>query len=226
MKLPITSITPFTLQDYPDHTACILWFSGCNMACGYCHNPDLVKGAYQKISEEKILKFLESRTGLLDAIVLSGGECTMCKSLPEFTKHLKQLGFKVKIDTNGTNPELLEKLISEQTIDYVALDFKAPETKFYEITKFANYNLFLKSLKLLCESEINLEVRTTIHTHLLNEDDINEIIKTLNDYNYKGIYYLQNFREGGTLEKLTTPSRKFNTNEIKNTLVELEFRGF
>lgn len=226
MKLPITSITPFTLQDYPDHTACIFWFSGCNMACGYCHNPDLVKGAYQKISEEKILKFLESRIGLLDAIVLSGGECTMCKSLPEFTKYLKQLGFKVKIDTNGTNPDLLEELISEKTIDYIALDFKSTKSKFYEITKFSNYNLFLKSLKLLCESKINLEVRTTIHTSLLNEEDINEIIKTLNDYNYKGIYYLQNFREGGTLEKLTTPSRKFNTNEIKNTLVELEFRGF
>ena len=85
------------------------------MACGYCHNPDLVKGVYKKIPEEKIFKFLKSRIGLLDAVVLSGGECTLSKDLLDFTKYLKQLGFKIKIDTNGTNPELLEKLISEKT---------------------------------------------------------------------------------------------------------------
>ncbi len=224
MKLPITSITPFTLQDYPDHTACILWFSGCNMACSYCHNPDLVKGVFQKIEEGKIKKFIESRIGLLDGIVLSGGECTLCKDLPDFTKYLKSMGFKVKIDTNGTNPEMLDSLISNDLIDFVALDFKATQEKFESITGYKKYNNFLRSLAILSCSEIPSEIRTTIHTDLLDEQDINSMIKYLENFNYKGNYYLQNYRDGVTLGNLNKPSRKFDVNRIKGNSIKMKFR--
>ncbi|MEM9963866.1 MAG: 4Fe-4S cluster-binding domain-containing protein, partial [Asticcacaulis sp.] len=86
-KLPITSITPFTFQDFPERTACILWFSGCNMACGYCHNPELVKGTLARLPEEKITGFLNSRKGLLEGVVLSGGECTLANALPDLCRY-------------------------------------------------------------------------------------------------------------------------------------------
>ena len=225
-KLPITSITPFTFQDYPEHTACILWFSGCNMACGYCHNPELVKGELRKLPPEQVASFLESRSGLLEGVVLSGGECTLCPALPEFAHHLKSLGYKIKIDTNGTNPDLLEQLLSERLVDYIALDFKAPEAKFHAITGFPDYTHFDQSLALLCQSGIPLEVRTTIHADLLNENDINEMIRILQRYGFQGIYALQNFRAGETLGNLSIPSSRFDLARLLPTPFPMQLRNF
>ncbi len=169
MKLPITSITPFTFQDYPEHTACILWFSGCNMRCLYCHNPELVNGELKRLPYEQVTSFLESRAGLLEGVVLSGGECTLSSALPEFIRYIKSLEYKVKIDTNGTNPDLLERLLQEKLLDFVAMDFKAPEGKFQSITGLDGYEVFHSSLKILCKSNIDTAIRTTVHTNLINE---------------------------------------------------------
>ena len=225
-KLPITSITRFTFQDYPEHTACILWFSGCNMACAYCHNPELVRGELVKLPPEQIIAFLESRRGLLEGVVLSGGECTLCPALPEFAGYLKSLGYKIKIDTNGTNPELLEQLIENRLIDFVALDYKAPSDLFCSITHYDGYDRFKQSLQLLCASGIGLEVRTTIHADLLDEDDINAILTHLEAVGFKGRYYLQNFRPCNTLGNIGVPFSIFTPDLLKKTAIQIEFRGF
>ena len=225
-KLPITSITPFTFQDYPEHTACILWFSGCNMACSYCHNPELVKGELAKLPPAQVIEFLESRKGLLEGVVLSGGECMMSAQLPEFARYLKSLGFKVKVDTNGTNPDMLEKMLSEQLIDYVALDYKAPPDLFQSITGFDGYALFERSLNLLIASGISLEIRTTVHADLLDEEDINSILKHLENLEFSGTYYVQNFRAGKTLGNLDEPFNRFDVSRLNKHTIRCETRGF
>ncbi|MBP8032949.1 MAG: anaerobic ribonucleoside-triphosphate reductase activating protein [Bacteroidia bacterium] len=189
---PIYSITPFTLLDYPDKTACILWFAGCNMRCQYCYNPDIVLGK-GKLSYQEILKFLKTRVNLLDGVVLSGGECTLHKNIIKLIVEIKKMGLLIKVDTNGTKPKIIEFLLKEKLIDYVALDFKAPIDKFKSITKSNLYSNFITSLKLLINSAIPFEVRTTLHSSLLVQNDIQRMIDVLEKFNYEGIYYIQNF---------------------------------
>lgn len=189
---PIYSITPFTLLDYPDKTACILWFAGCNMRCLYCYNPDIVLGK-GKLSFQEALTFLKTRVNLLDGVVLSGGECTSHKSIIKLIIETKKMGLLIKVDTNGSNPDIIELLLKEKLLDYVALDFKAPTDKFKAITNSDLYLGFISSLKLLISSAIPFEVRTTIHSSLLTQSDIQQMIDVLEMFNYKGVYYIQNF---------------------------------
>jgi pyruvate formate lyase activating enzyme len=189
---PIYSITPFTLLDYPHKTACILWFAGCNMRCLYCYNPDIVLGK-GKLSFQDALKFLKTRVNLLDGVVLSGGECTLHKNIINLIIEIKKMGLLIKVDTNGTNPGMIEFLLKEKLIDYVALDFKAPTDKFKSITNSDLYLSFISSLKLLISSAIPFEVRTTIHSTLLVQNDFQKMIDVLEKFDYKGSYYIQNY---------------------------------
>lgn len=189
---PIYSITPFTLLDYPDKTACILWFAGCNMRCLYCYNPDIVLGK-GKLSFSEALHFLKKRGKLLDGVVISGGECLLHKNIIELLVEIKKIGLLIKIDTNGSKPQIIDFLIKEKLIDYVALDFKAPADKFKSITKSDLYTNFISSLKLLINSFTPFEVRTTLHSSLLGQDDIQLMIDVLETFDYKGTYYIQNF---------------------------------
>ena len=175
---PIYDITPFSALDYPYHLSAIIWFAGCNMRCSYCYNGDIVfsKG---KQSLDEALAFLQRRVGLLEGVVLSGGEATLFRGLAEFCRKIKALGFKIKLDTNGTNPQIIKALMDEELLDYVALDYKAPAAKFYAITKNQNFAHFEESLELLMHTNIDVEVRTTLHSDLLNEDDINAIASDL-----------------------------------------------
>ncbi|MBL7935626.1 MAG: anaerobic ribonucleoside-triphosphate reductase activating protein, partial [Bacteroidia bacterium] len=186
---PIYSITPFTLLDYPLKTACILWFAGCNMRCLYCYNPDIVLGK-GKLSFQEALKFLKTRINLLDGVVLSGGECTLHKNIINLIIEIKKMGLLIKVDTNGTNPDMIEFLLKEKLIDYVALDFKAPIDKFKSITNSDLYSSFISSLKLLISSAIPFEVRTTLHSSLLVQNDIQKMIDVLEKFDYRGSYYI------------------------------------
>ena len=105
----IYSITPFTLLDYPNKTACVLWFAGCNMRCVYCYNPDIVLGR-GKIDFNEVILFLQKRKLLLDGVVFSGGECTIHKGIELYLEKIKQMGFAVKIDTHGSSPSVIKKL--------------------------------------------------------------------------------------------------------------------
>ncbi|MDR0762368.1 MAG: radical SAM protein, partial [Campylobacteraceae bacterium] len=97
---PIFDITPFTMLDYPEHLSCIVWFAGCNMRCSYCYNPHIVLGE-GNIGIDELLNFLRTRAGRLEGVVLSGGECTLYPELPKLCREIKELGFKIKLDTNG-----------------------------------------------------------------------------------------------------------------------------
>ena len=208
VKKIVHSITAFTLLDYPDHTACILWFAGCNMKCSYCYNPEIVfgKGSY---SIPEIGSFLEKRKGLLDAVVFSGGECLLYKESIELMVLIKRMGFLIKVDTNGSKPERLQEAIALGLIDFVALDFKATKAKFKEITEKNYYKHFLDCLSLLQITQTPFEVRTTIHSEILEEEDLKEMIQVLKTKNYFGNYYLQPFRNGvKTLKKMNASQSK------------------
>lgn len=222
---PIYSITPFTLLDYPDKTACILWFAGCNMRCLYCYNPDIVLGK-GKLTFQDVFTFLEKRKKLLDGVVLSGGECTLHPHIDWLMKELKNRGLKVKIDTNGSRPTVLNKLLSENLIDYVALDFKALKNNYYDITKSTLFNKFKDALNLLNQSTIPFEVRTTIHADLLNMEDIQQMIKFLEAQNYRGKYYLQNHVNGvNTLGGINNSKTKFGYSEQLKSNIEVIIRN-
>ncbi|MBA4153538.1 anaerobic ribonucleoside-triphosphate reductase activating protein [Flavobacterium sp.] len=201
-KKIIHSITAFTLLDYPDKTSCILWFAGCNMKCSYCYNPEIVfgKGSY---SFPEIISFLQKRKGLLDAVVFSGGECLLHKESIVLMQVIKEMGFLIKVDTNGSKPARLAEAIELKLIDYVALDFKSTKEKFKSITESNLYETFLASLAILKQSTIPFEIRTTVHSELLNQNDLEEMISVLQTNNYAGNYFIQPFRNGvETLKKM------------------------
>lgn len=202
----IFDITKFTTLDYPNNPACILWFSKCNMSCLYCYNPEIVRGS-GKYSNQEVLNFLKSRVGKLNGVVLSGGECTLYSHLIELCEEIKELGFKIKVDTNGLKPDVIKDLIDYSLIDYIALDYKAPTQKFTQITRAISNEKFYKTLDLLIDKDFPFEVRTTVHSDLLQTDDINSIIYDLKTRKYKGTYYIQNFLQvDNTLGDITTPS--------------------
>lgn len=213
------------MLDYPDKTACILWFAGCNMRCVYCYNPDIVFGK-GKISIQETLNFLKSRRLLLDGVVLSGGECTSHKSIFSLAREIKKLGFLVKIDTNGSNPDTIIGLINENLVDYIALDFKAPSLKFNSITQSDLFLKFDKTLYYLIKEKFPFEIRTTIHSELLSESDIMFMVKTIESKGYHGKYYLQYYvNDTETIEKTPNSKRNyFNVDNIKSS-VEILIRN-
>lgn len=204
---PIYNITPFTLLDYPNHSACIFWYAGCNMRCSYCYNPEIVLGK-GKITFPEAISFLKTRQGLLDAVVFSGGECLIHKKIAAQIKDVKALGYLIKIDTNGSQPGVLKQLIEENLIDYVALDFKAIQSKFQQITQSELFAEFEQSLDILLQSNIRFEVRTTYHSELISTEEINAMVGYLDAKKYTGNYYIQFFRNHvKTLENLPSSAR-------------------
>ena len=220
----VYDITRFTTLDYKDHLACIIWFVKCNMRCSYCYNSRIVEGE-GILSNQEVFEFLKSRVGKLDGVVLSGGECTLNPDLLEICKEIKELGFKVKIDTNGLNPKLLSELISFGLIDFIALDYKAPIEKFEQITKVKSSKNFYKTLDMLIEKSFPFEVRTTVHSSLLNENDINSMAYELNKRGYIGTYYLQNYLHvEDTFDTIPQYPVQIDKNLLNNT-INIEFRN-
>ena len=190
MANALYDITPFTLLDYPNKAACILWFVGCNMRCQYCYNPDIVFGK-GKIGIDQAEAFLKSRKGLLQAVVFSGGECTMHPDMMSLVKIAKSLGYLIKVDTNGARPKLIKSLIDNDLLDYVALDFKGLGERFHEITVSGSFEAFEETLDFLLNANIQFEVRTTAHSQLLSAADLQGMLKFLEDRGYRNNYYLQ-----------------------------------
>ncbi|WP_343672486.1 anaerobic ribonucleoside-triphosphate reductase activating protein [Chitinophaga sp.] len=225
MIKPIHSITPFTLLDYPDKTACILWFAGCNMRCVYCYNPGIVLGK-GKHSYADALKFLYTRRQLLDGVVLSGGECTLHKDLVAFCKQLNAEGWLVKIDTNGSNPQMIETLIQEGLINYIALDYKAPAHKYAAITQSSLYNNFKATLKLLISGTTPFEIRTTVHTDLLNEADLQQMVDCLAQEGFRGKLFIQHFiNDTSILGNLANSRNKIDPQKVKSHCIDLVLRN-
>lgn len=222
-KKPINQITSFTTLDYPEHLACIVWFSGCNMRCKYCYNPDIVL-ENGNITIDELLLFLEKRKFRLDGVVLSGGECSMYSGLKTLCEDIKSLGFDIKMDTNGSNPKVLNSLIKNRLIDFVSLDFKAIKEKYFQVTLSKLYDDFIKSLDILIQNDFNFEVRSTLHSDLHNVNDINKMIELLHAKGYKGVYYLQNYLHVKTLGNMQ-PSKPLHVEDLSDIL-QIELRNF
>ena len=201
-----------------------MWFAGCNMRCLYCYNPDIVLGK-GKINFNEVLTFLKTRKGLLDGVVLSGGECTLHKKIIDFIKEIKAMGFAVKIDTNGSNPKILNSLIRDQLIDYVALDYKSLPHTFKKLTQSGLFYEFEESLKLLIQSNISFEVRTTFHSFLITESDFIQMIKYLESQNFEGNYYVQHFMNNvPTLSKLDHSTKEIQLKNFSTPKIKVIFR--
>jgi pyruvate formate lyase activating enzyme len=189
------------------------------MRCDFCYNADIVFAKSGKYSFNDALEFLKTRVGLLEAVVLSGGEASL-QELTLFSHKIKELGFKIKLDTNGTNPTQLKKLLDSKMLDFIALDYKATKDKFYAITHSKNFDAFSQSLDLILECDIEFEVRTTLHAELLDEEDINSIIDDLKKRGYAKTYFIQEFRDTGVnIGNITKSKIKFDKSLLSKELI-------
>jgi len=204
----IGGLQKFSLLDYPEKISAIVFTQGCNFRCQFCYNPMLVwpsevgKLKYARdierqkdhptIKEDDLFVFLRSRAGKLDAVVITGGEPCLQNDLFEFVKKIKKLGFLVKLDTNGSFPETLAELIKEKLIDYIAMDLKAPAEKYKQVAGIKiDFNNIKKSVKIIMQSGLPYEFRTTVVPGLLDKNDILEMGKIIKG---AGKWYLQKFK--------------------------------
>ena len=214
----IAGLQKLTLLDYPGNIAAIIFTKGCNFNCGYCQNSSLILNDGEELIDElEILKYLEKRRKILDAVVISGGEPTIQKDLKSFIIKIKNMGFKVKLDTNGYNPNLLEELINDNLLDYVAMDIKADLNNYERVAcKKINVNNILRSISLLKESNIAYEFRTTV---IKGIHDINMLENILNIIGEDSKYYIQNFEESqNVLDKSLSGFSKEELQELKERI--------
>lgn len=200
--IKIGGLQKLTLIDYPGKIACTVFLSGCSFRCRFCYNSELVLPEkiknHPRISEKEIFKFLKGRKGLLEGIVLTGGEPTIYKDLPDFIKRIKKLNYLVKLDTNGSNPGMLEKLINANLLDYVAMDIKGPKEKYGKVASVkVDIKKIQKSIDILKDERVNYEFRSTIVPSIHTKKDVLAMAKWINGARR---YYLQNFRSEKTID--------------------------
>lgn len=211
--MKIAGFQPITLSDYPGLTAAIIFTQGCNFRCPFCHNGSLLhdnKKADNLIESEEVFAVLKKRKSLLDGVVITGGEPTLQPDLLSFMKKVKRMDYKVKLDTNGSNPEMLEELLKHGVLDYIAMDVKAPLAKY---NKLAGVEVrkedVCRSMEMISASGIDCEFRTTYVKKLLTEQDIDTIRSYLPE---KAKYRVQKFIPENALDKslLQTDERSVN----------------
>lgn len=213
---PIYDLTPFSTIDYAGKLSSIVWFAGCNLRCLYCYNPHIVFGK-GRFSTEEVLGFFKKRVGLIDAVVLSGGEPTMFHALEEFCHQIKDMGFLLKLDTNGANYGIVESLLQKELIDFVSLDLKATKDKYQSITGKDIFSDVLITLRAIIDSGVDYEVRTTLHSDLLDAADIESMSKVIRGFGYKNSYFIQKYRDAKSIKKLKNrpiDERKYNISGI------------
>lgn len=212
----IKGINKTCLIDYEPYTSCVIFLGGCNFRCGYCHNPELVVNFQNMptIPEEEIFSFLDERKKWLDGVVITGGEPTLQKDLPDFIAKIKAKDYLVKLDTNGTNPEMITELLDKKLIDYIAMDIK---TDFEEYSNVAgvevNLNRIRESIKTIKNSGIDYEFRTTVIPGLVGKENIVRIGQIL-----KGSkkYVIQNFSpKNDMIENRFKNLRAYNKEELE-----------
>ena len=190
--MKISGFDKLTLLNYPDKVACTIFTSGCNLRCPFCHNSGLVTNNYNEISFDSIYEYLKKRIGILDGVCITGGEPLIHADIKDYIKKIKDLGYLVKIDTNGCNPKLLKELIDLKLVDYIAMDIKNIYSK-YDITSGVKVNIdnINKSISIIENSGIDYEFRTTIVKEFHSTQDIKEILSYISS---NSNYYIQNFK--------------------------------
>lgn len=206
-----------TLIDYPGKIAATVFTVGCNFLCPYCHNSELVDGKKSKnqprTDQVEILKFLTTRQGLLEGVCITGGEPTLQNDLPDFIKKIKDLGFLVKLDTNGSNPQMLANLLEAKLIDFVAMDIKAPLEKYKKVVgEKINLEDIQRSVELVRQAP-DYEFRTTVLPVLHTRKDILSIGRWLQGSKK---YYLQQFKPNKTLDAAFEKEKPFEWEKIAN----------
>jgi pyruvate formate lyase activating enzyme len=213
-------IKKVSLIDYPEKIACTLFTKGCNLRCPFCHNPELVnpgKKDLKTIRQKQLLDFLKMRKKKLDGIVITGGEPLMHgEDLLELLYLVKQMGFKVKVDTNGTYPEMVEQLLKDELADYIAMDFKTSAKNYCKMKPVNNKKVYpkvLQSLETLRHSSIDYEIRTTVVPTLHDEAVIEDMAEVL-----KGSqrFVIQNFVPAQTLDPKFEKIKSFKEEELKS----------
>ena len=205
--MKINGLQKLTLLDFPGRVACTVFTAGCNLRCPFCHNASLVVGAPEEImSEEEFFAFLSKRRGILEGVALTGGEPLLDRDVVGFARRIKEMGFAVKLDTNGTLPDRLREIIDAGAVDYVAMDIKNSPEK-YALTVGADVDLekIRRSVEILLSGRVEYEFRTTVTAELHGRDDFVAIGSLIGGASK---YYLQQFRDSGELigTGLTAPS--------------------
>lgn len=204
-----------TLIDYPGRLAATVFTVGCNFLCPYCHNPELVDPKkiknQPKLKEQEILDFLATRQGLLEGVCITGGEPTILADLPDFIKKIKALDFLVKLDTNGSNPQMLEKLLAENLVDFIAMDIKAPLEKYKKVVGDKVSLADIQRSTELVRSAPDYEFRTTVLPALHTKKDILSIGRWLQGAKK---YYLQQFQPTKTLDAAFLKEKSFAWEKI------------
>lgn len=206
--------------DYPANICTVIFLGGCNFNCGYCHNPDIVRKKGMKIDESDFFQFLEKRKKYLDGVCISGGEPTLYDSLYDFIQKIKALDYKVKLDTNGTNPEMIKELLDNQWVDYIAMDLKAPLRRYSEITRTSvNIDQIQESIIKIMASDIDYEFRTTIAKEILSKEDIKEILNLIPGAKR---YCIQNFKKIDQIIDNESTFTSYKPNELDEMKKEFE----
>lgn len=220
--MKIGGIQKLSLVDFPGTPSAALFTIGCNMRCGYCHNPELVlpERYADAIPEGDILDFLATRVGRLEGVVISGGEPTMHEDLPEFIRKVRAIGFKIKLDTNGTNPHVLRELYAENLLDFVAMDIKGPIRRYQEIVaRPIDTDAILESINLIKSSGVDHEFRTTTVKSQISFEDFDEIGELV-----KGSprYALQKFVPKRTLNPQFVRETTYSDQEFEQLRLKME----
>lgn len=223
--MKIGGLQRITLLDYPGHLACIVFLTGCNFRCPWCYSSELVlpdKIAKQPVmAQDDFYDFLKKRKGQLEGVVVCGGEPTINPDLPDFCRQIKKIGYKIKLDTNGSNPIMLQELLKKRLVDYVAMDIKASLEKYPMAVGFegcANNYLadnIQKSVALLKQGLVDYEFRTTFVPGIHTKEDIADIVKWLKPAKK---YFLQYFRSEKTLDPIFSQIKVDLTEEINQCL--------
>jgi len=212
--LKIAGFQKNSFIDYPGNISCILFTAGCNFRCPYCHNPDAVKGIGEQLSEDDFFSFLKKRHGLLDAVVISGGEPTLQQGLMSFCKKLRLLNYKIKLDTNGSDSKTIRKLISENLVDYIAMDIKTDPGSYGDFFSDAyDHQEITKSIDIILNSDIDYEFRTTCVSPFTDHNIMHKIGRVIQGAR---LYILQQFREERVLNRdfFNRQNRKIHDNDI------------
>ena len=207
----------FSLIDYPGKICAIVFTQGCNFRCPYCHNPELVEfsGSDSAAPEEdEVLAFLEKRKGRLDALTITGGEPLLQSGLNKFLSRVKALGYLIKLDTNGSLPSRLEDVIKNNLVNYIAMDIKSPIDKYGSVIRAGiDTGKILESTRLIMESGVNYEFRTTVVKDLLCKDDFLKIGPLIKN---ACLYVLQRFVSSKTLDKQFLHSLCYSDKELED----------
>lgn len=213
----ISGLEKFTVLDYPGKTSAVVFTYGCNFRCPYCHNPELVvKPLDRRLvqTEREVLDFLKTRVGKLDAVVITGGEPLLYNDIIDFIVHIRELGFLVKVDTNGSDPDLIKKIIDHGIVDYWAMDIKYGLERYSEGLNGGvpvQERELRRSIFLVMGSSVEYEFRTTVVKGLHNTQEMKKIGELI-----KGAekYYIQNFRPGKTIDKTLNNNNSFSDKEL------------